>query len=487
MTPKEYALKELANKAVDHVVGMMLGKKGEKWEGQYPVNEGVCGWCGVMAPLNRPAFVAKFGEDFTKAVETAARAELARREAFWINSEGFKHSAEAAEKSMLSPSSLKAGDFVFGRMMHLKCEGGFRDTLSNCVNWPDSLGEAGLCKIERVIECDDVAADKIGYRTEEGAEGGSDSDDMTDELMAKFDHNFQKLPKEYQDTFYTKCALVRDRFERYYLIDFEGHDHARYIVVPVTWETMYKRELDEVRAEKERKEKEAAEAKAKEEAESRAAYEARCAKWEGLMVPATPQRWGIDTETGKKNILAMAKAAFPWVRFWVGHSSRWGHGYTLKWTNGPTAKELGAVTDFGLFSLGEDTFNGYDDSTGYEEARFTDFAKKYGGCDNGVVFERKTAEKDMNRDPKAAPKAPKAPKAAKAAKGVEVRENAEKNGLEIGFPSVPSGAIRDFLKANGWKWSKWIHAWWHKATDKARKEAEAVVEMWEVECGRSAA
>ena len=489
MTPQENELKELATKAKAHVVDMMLGKKGEEWEGQYPIHEGICGWCGVMAPLNRPAFVEKFGEDFTKAVEAAAKAELAARSDFWRNSKAYGHAASAGENSLLSPSSLKVGDFVFGRMMHLKCEGPFRLTLEDCINWPDSLGDAELCKIERIIECEDVAADKIQYKSEEGSEGGSATDDLTDEMMAAYEHNFQKFPKEYKDTFYTKCALVRDRSERYYLIDFEGFDHARYIVVPTTWETMFKAEVDEIKAEKEQREKAAAEAKAKEEAEARAAYEARCAKWEGIMTPATPQRWGTDTATGKKNVLAMAKAAFPWVRFWVSYSHRWGRGYTLKWTNGPTVAELKAATDFDLFKPSEDTFDGMTDSSDIVEARFTDFSNRFGGVCNGVEFDRQTAEKDMNRDPNGPqPPKPTAPKGGKGGKGgdsAEVRENKAKNGVEIYFPSVPSEEIRDVMKSHGFRWSRFAKVWYNRATDESREIAAKVVEKFNG--GRAAA
>lgn len=49
---------ELMAKAADHIVTVLDGWTGEKWEGDSPKYEGVCGWCGVMAPLNRPAFVA---------------------------------------------------------------------------------------------------------------------------------------------------------------------------------------------------------------------------------------------------------------------------------------------------------------------------------------------------------------------------------------------------------------------------------------------
>ena len=63
--------------------------------------------------------------------------------------------------------------------------------------------------------------------------------------------------------------------------------------------------------------------------------------------------------------------------------------------------------------------------------------------------------------------------------GVEVTENKEKNGIEIRFPSMPSEAIRNYMKANGWRWTRYNGGlWYNRATDENRKVAAEVVEMW---------
>ena len=89
---------------------------------------------------------------------------------------------------------------------------------------------------------------------------------------------------------------------------------------------------------------------------------------------------------------------------------------------------------------------------------------------------------------KAEPQKPTPPDAPKGSgNGVEVTENKEKGGLEIRFPSMPSDAIRDFMKDHNWRWSKFAKCWWHKDTEEARQVAATVVAMWEKENTKAAA
>ena len=61
--------------------------------------------------------------------------------------------------------------------------------------------------------------------------------------------------------------------------------------------------------------------------------------------------------------------------------------------------------------------------------------------------------------------------------GVTVTENEEKNGVEIRFPSKPSVAVLDSLKAHGWRWSRHGGCWYHKRTDANREFAQFVVNL----------
>lgn len=491
-------LNELIDKAVAHVVKMLDGTDGERWNGTNPMHQGICGWCGVMAPINRPAFVAKFGEAFTKMVEGKARETLAARAAFWENSKAKGYETQAHELECANPAIFQVGDFVWGVMDHFKCDHeNFRECVRNLVNHMDDKewNQPKLCKIVRIEEVEDIERDVAtvlnGWKPQ-GHEGGCGSDDVSDEEFGKFGQKYSKLTAEQKRTFYTFAVLVRDAKGRYFLIDPEGFEYPRYVILPKMWGKMYEKTVAEIvaeiKAEKEAKER----AKAEMEAADRAAYDARCEKWAGMMerVPEGLGQYNAAyRKIGKRNVLKMAKAAFPWVRFSVSYDGGWGTGYVLKWKNGPTVKELKEACDFGLFMPWCDTFDGMTDSSDTVSAQFTDFSDMFGGVGNGVKFERKECEKDQNGDPNGKPPAPpKPPKGKGGGSGsVEVRENTAKGGLEIYFPAMPSEAIRDFMKSRNWRWSKFSRCWWHKATDEARNTAAEVVAMWEKENERAAA
>ena len=69
----------------------------------------------------------------------------------------------------------------------------------------------------------------------------------------------------------------------------------------------------------------------------------------------------------------------------------------------------------------------------------------------------------------------------KADNGDMVSENTEKKGVEIKFPSVPSEAIREELKSNGFRWSKFNKVWYHRATAETLEIAHKIAEMWKAE------
>jgi len=53
-------------------------------------------------------------------------------------------------------------------------------------------------------------------------------------------------------------------------------------------------------------------------------------------------------------------------------------------------------------------------------------------------------------------------------------ENHERDGLELRFPDKPADAIRDALKAAGWRWSRFSGCWYIRRTPAARVFAEQV-------------
>ena len=484
--------KELIEKAAAHVVKMLDGTDGERWNGANPMYEGVCGWCGVMAPMNRPAFVAKFGEDFTTLAEQKAKAIIAQRADFWEKSKAKGYEAQANELAYANPSIFQVGDFVWGVMDGCKCDHeDLRRVFRHLIDAKNEGEEVApkLCKVIRIEEVEDIARDAAtilrGWKAQEN-EGGCASDDVSDEEFGKWGQNWRALTTEQKRTFYTLAVLMRDKQGRYVLIDPEGHDYPRYVILPKVWERMYADTVEGVKAEM-RAEAEAA-AKAKAEAEARAKYDAVCAKWAGMMeeLPAELKGHAYMPEyrkIGKRNVLKMAKAAFPWVRFSVSYDGGWGTGYVLKWKNGPTVEEVQEKTNFGLFEPWSDTFDGMTDCADTVSAKFTDFSDKFGGVGNGVECKREECEKDQNGDPNGKPPKPhgaecetdfgnsaeiaNANREMAMADAEELPDNGDpekgeaywkrneaKRGIEIYFPSMPSESVRNRLKANGWRFSR---------------------------------
>lgn len=482
--------KELMEKAAAHVVKMLDGTDGERWNGTNPMYEGMCGWCGVMSPMNRPAFVAKFGESFTKAAEDEARRILAARADFWENSKAKGYEAQANELVCATPSIFNVGDFVWGIMDGLKCDHEnlcrtIRNLIEEKAESKDGELKARLCKITRIEEVEDIEqyVNTIlnGWRPQ-GEEGGSGSDDVSDEEIGKLGEKFSSLTAEQKRTFYTLAVLVRDKQGKYFLIDPEGYDYPRYVILPKVWERMYAETVESIKAEIAAEKEAAAKVKAEKEAAARAAYDARCAKWAGMMeeLPENLKKNAYNSayrKIGKRNVLKMAKAAFPWVRFSVSYDGGWGTGYVLKWKNGPTVAEVKEKTDFGLFKPWEDTFNGMEDYADSVSAKFTDFSDKFGGVGNGVKCEREECDHDQNGDPNGKPPAPKKAEGGETVEceGATMTLNEEKHGVEIRFAAIPSEAVRSDMKRNGWRWTRFGGCWYNRDTEENREYARRLV------------
>ena len=505
-------IKELMDKGVAHIVKMMDGTGGEAWEGTAPMYEGVCGWCGVMSPMNRPAFVAKFGEDFTAKAEEKAREVLAGRKNFWENSKAKGYEAMADNAEGNDPASFEVGGFVWGCDSGLKCDHeNLRETIREFYEYGGECShQPKLCKIIRIEEVEDIQRDAAtilkGWKPEENNEGGGGSDDVTDEEYGEF----ASLTDEQKRTFYTLAVLVRDTKGRYFLIDPEGYGYPRYIILPKRWEQIFEELCAEVKNEIEAEEIRRAAEKARAAAERKAAYDARCAKWNGLMEELPDNVKGHEynpeyRKIGKRNIAKMAKTAFPWVRFSVSYDGGWGTGYVLKWKNGPTVDEVRKACDFGLFEPWRDTFDGMTDCAGSSSAEFTDFSEKYGGVGNGVTFKREECDHDNNGDPdkptrkhEVAEDEGNAAEIANAEREIAEadncvicggnpdngdpakneaywRENKAKHGIEIYFPAVPSEGVRGDMKLNGWRYSKWNKCWYNRFNEGTWEKAREIV------------
>ena len=384
-------MKATFNNIVENLV-KVLTDKAESAQ-YYSDNEqytGICGWCGIMSPESRPAYVKTFGKDTTEAAEAKAREVIAEKEAARQRTRYAQH-AQEADRLEGVPA---VGGFFWADNSGLKCDGGrglFEEL--HALNYYTHADEqpARLCCVEQIIKVSDEDFARPGLAdelvTRHNLQGFSRSEDVDDsEDMNAVYNDPEKL-----GTFYTVGALVVSPSGKYYLIDSEGYDYARYIYVPIEWPEMLADEVASVKAAEEARKTEEERQAAEEKAQRLANYRARCAKWSPLMrnveqmeQDGTASARKIDNAR-KANILAMCAAAFPGVKFSVSVRRGWGADFELTWIDGPTVEEFNEKTDLNLFCSRRDTFNGWDDSTGVDYAEFADFARLTMGSNGGDI------------------------------------------------------------------------------------------------------
>lgn len=350
----------------------------------------LCGWCGTMSPISRPAYVKTFGKATTEQAEAKAREIIAEKEAARQRTKYAQH-AQEADRLEGVPA---VGGFFWADNSGLKCDGGrglFEEL--HALNYYTHAAEkpARLCCVEQIINVSEADFARPGLADElvarHNLQGFARSEDVDDseDMNAVYDD------PEKVGTFYTVGALVVSPSGKYYLIDSEGYDYARYIYVPIEWPVMFADEVASVKAEEDARKAEEERQAAEEKAQRLANYRARCAKWLPIMRnveemeqdgKATARK--IDNAR-KANILAMCAAVFPGVKFSVSVRRGWGADFELTWTDGPTVEEFNAKTDLGLFCSRRDTFDGWDDSTDVFYAEFADFARLTMGSNGGDI------------------------------------------------------------------------------------------------------
>lgn len=358
----------------------------------------LCGWCGTMSPVSRPAYYKTFGKDTTEAAEAKAREIIAEKEAARKRTKYAEH-AQEADRLEGVPA---VGGFFWADNSGLKCDGGrgLFEELHALNYYTDAQNApARLCCVSEVIRVSDedfarpaLADELVKARALNGFCRSEDVDDS--ENMNAVYNDPEKLA-----TFYTVGALVVSPSGKYYLIDSEGYSYARYIYVPIEWPELLADEVAAVKAKEDARKAEEERQETEAKAQRLAKYRARCEKWLPLMRniekmeeegKATARK--IDNAR-KANILAMCAAAFPGVKFSVSVRRGWGADFELSWTDGPTVEEFNEKTDLSLFCRCRDTFDGWDDSTGVYYAEFADFARLTMGSNGGdIKTERVTGD-----------------------------------------------------------------------------------------------
>lgn len=361
----------------------------------------LCGWCGTMSPVSRPAYIKTFGKATTEEAEAKAREIIAEKEAARKRTKYAEHAHEADRLTGVPA----VGGFFWADNSGLKCEGGrglFEEL--HALNYYTHATEkpARLCCVEQIINVSDEEFARPGLAdelvTRHNLQGFARSEDV-DENDNTYNDDPEKLA-----TFYTVGALVVSPSGKYYLIDSEGYSYARYIYVPIEWPVMLADEVASVKAGEEARKAEEERQAAEEKAQRLAEYRARCAKWLPLMRNVEKMEQDgkasarkIDNAR-KANILAMCAAAFPGVKFSVSVRRGWGADFCITWTDGPTVEEFNAKTDLALFCRCRDTFNGWDDSTDVVFSEFVDFASLAMGRNGGDI----KATREMSDEARAA-------------------------------------------------------------------------------------
>jgi hypothetical protein len=382
-------MKATFNQIVENLV-KVLTDKAESAQ-YYSDNEQyicLCGWCGTMSPVSRPAYYKTFGKDTTEAAEAKAREIIAEKEAARQRTKYAQH-AQEADRLEGVPA---VGGFFWADNSGLKCDGGrgLYEELHALTYYTHAAEKpARLCCVEQIINVSEAdfarpeLADELVTRYNQ--QGFARSEDV-DEGDNTYNNDPEKLA-----TFYTVGALVVSSSGKYYLIDSEGYSYARYIYVPIEWPVMLADEVACVKAEEDARKAAEERQAAEEKAQRLAEYRARCAKWSPLMrnvekmeQEGTAIARKIDNAR-KANILAMCSAAFPGVKFSVSVRRGWGADFELTWTDGPTVEEFNEKTDLDLFCSRRDTFDGWDDSTDVIFAEFAEFARLTMGRNGGDI------------------------------------------------------------------------------------------------------
>lgn len=358
---------------------------------------GLCGWAGPMSPENRAAFIDAFGLETIETAEKVARARVAAYRAAYEASHYHRHEIEANEAD---PDQVPAaGSFVWCFGDGLKCEGGPMDPLKNhCEEWSDFRPElVEIAAVVTVPAADLLTADTAHRIAREytGHQGGRYEE-------------ADPLRLDGSPYAWTVGVLVTDG-ARWYVVDSEGYDYARYILQPLTMADMYAPEIATIRQEIARREAEEAARVQAAADERRRVYLERCARWEGAgLVDVRPldeaaaeanRLHGWRSKEAKsaqrkadaarrRNILTMCQAAAPGVKFSVRKWDGWGGSYCVSWTDGPTADSLKAAADLDLLEEGRDTFDGMTDCAGHEAAEFVEFSKKYLGVFGEIRTDR---------------------------------------------------------------------------------------------------
>ena len=199
-------MKATLNQIVENLV-TVLTDKAQRAQ-YYSDNEQyicMCGWCGTMSPVSRPAYIKTFGKATTEEAEAKAREVIAEKEAARQRTKYAEHAHEADRLEGVPA----VGGFFWADNSGLKCDGGrglFEEL--HALNYYTHAAEnpARLCCVEQIINVSDEDFARPGLAdelvTRHNLQGFSRSEDVDDN-----DTTYYNDPDKL-GTFYTVGALV---------------------------------------------------------------------------------------------------------------------------------------------------------------------------------------------------------------------------------------------------------------------------------------
>lgn len=340
---------------------------------------------GNLAPLNRAAFVEVFGLQAVNLAEKAAELRIKQEQEERENSKYMQIRREAEKNGSSCPT---VGNYYITYSSGVKSCGYIRTELRNLIISDDNNNNIVFVGAVLRIEAETMA-----------------DPERINEVLKKFiKERGESLPHgvECAEDYNGKEYIVINVFavvcdDRWFFVDTEGFDYARYILMPSDFSKMYATEIAAIKEQQQKEKREEEEREAREAAERRADYDARCARWWSLMQDVRPLQEAADAipyaygntpaakaykaakrklqNARRANIISMVHAVFPGLKVSVTHNHGWGADYTLEWTDGPTEDEVTEKLDLDLFCSGWDTFDGMTDCADRAHAEFTEFAK----------------------------------------------------------------------------------------------------------------
>ena len=356
---------------------------------------------GPMTPATRPAFIETFGLERVAGAENSAQALITEDAKKWENTTYYRKCIEANDNEKQermhgtgqSYSFIpQVGNFIWGLNSGLEDGGGLPAEVRAMImagGEPDTIHPL-LCEVEQVVpvaQCEfkeAVTADEV-VRNWRVKGGSIDYDDGEKFLL--------KRPS----TYVQRVAVVVAPDGRWFMIDPQGFDYARYIYLPVSWRVQFAGMIDNIQQQIDSEKAEAKRQDGEQKAAREKKYRDRCARWESIMQPVgdfqisaiqAAEKFGYESkeaktaraqalQTGRKNILAMLNKAFPDTKFSVRKANGWHESWVVSWEGTPARDILESGTDLDLFTDEQYESDPYSDYGNYRKKEFTSFARKF--------------------------------------------------------------------------------------------------------------